>query len=219
MPCFWQKESGNSAAWHITTYYKKRRRDLRLARYDAISVDSFVLHMPHDQSQLTGQVSYVGEDDSEYFRSLYGRRLNNMNHLYSLPADQDEVQVNNKSEFWFMSWLSKTTNWQRSELHHRMMQFVFSGRNYVGPVREALQFGQHRRGQENFLNKLFRPWANDSFQFWISAPVLVSGTFYPCEKNAGYSSIIFKGNKYGRWIPPGRGDRNRLSTSPTKVRT
>lgn len=26
------------------------------------------------------------------------------------------------------------------------MQFVFSGKNYIGPVKEATQFGQHRRG-------------------------------------------------------------------------
>ncbi|THU88391.1 S-adenosyl-L-methionine-dependent methyltransferase [Dendrothele bispora CBS 962.96] len=70
-------------------------------------------------------VFYVGEDDSEFFRSLHGRRFNNLNHTYCLPADQDEVK--------------------RSELHQRMMQFVFSGRNYIGPVKEALQFGQHRR--------------------------------------------------------------------------
>ncbi|KAJ3732232.1 S-adenosyl-L-methionine-dependent methyltransferase [Lentinula guzmanii] len=71
------------------------------------------------------EVSFIGEDDSEYFRRLFDRTFNNLNPRYLLPADEDEVK--------------------RSELHHRMMQFVFQGNNYVGPVKEALQFGQHRR--------------------------------------------------------------------------
>jgi hypothetical protein len=32
-----------------------------------------------------------------------------------------------------------------------MLQFVFSGRNYVGPVKEALQFGQQRRSKSFIL--------------------------------------------------------------------
>ncbi|KAJ3999143.1 S-adenosyl-L-methionine-dependent methyltransferase [Lentinula boryana] len=71
------------------------------------------------------EVSFIGDDDSEYFRRLFDRTFNNLNTRYLLPADEDEVK--------------------RSELHHRMMQFVFQGNNYVGPVKEALQFGQHRR--------------------------------------------------------------------------
>ncbi|ESK94530.1 tam domain methyltransferase [Moniliophthora roreri MCA 2997] len=70
-------------------------------------------------------VSYVGEDDSDYFRILHGRKLNNLNTVYLLPADDDETK--------------------RFEYHHRMIQFVFGGRHYIGPVREALQFGQRRR--------------------------------------------------------------------------
>lgn len=42
-----------------------------------------------------------------------------------LPVDHDEVK--------------------RSELHHRMMQFVFNGKNYVGPVSEVLHGGHQRR--------------------------------------------------------------------------
>ncbi|EAU88498.2 hypothetical protein CC1G_04204 [Coprinopsis cinerea okayama7 len=51
--------------------------------------------------------------------------MSSVSSTYPLPVDDDEVK--------------------RSELHHRMMQFVFSGKNYVGPVKEALQFGQKRR--------------------------------------------------------------------------
>ncbi|KAJ3563113.1 hypothetical protein NP233_g9153 [Leucocoprinus birnbaumii] len=69
--------------------------------------------------------AYVGEDDSDFFRSVYGRKLNVLNTSYLLPADEDEVK--------------------RSELHHRLLQFVFRGHNYIGPVKEALQFGQQRR--------------------------------------------------------------------------
>ncbi|KIY72196.1 S-adenosyl-L-methionine-dependent methyltransferase [Cylindrobasidium torrendii FP15055 ss-10] len=73
----------------------------------------------------TYQDSYVGEDDAPFFRMLHGRRLNALNTTYLLPADDEEVR--------------------RSELHHRALKFVFDGRNYVGPVRQALQFGQKRR--------------------------------------------------------------------------
>ncbi|KAK0240070.1 S-adenosyl-L-methionine-dependent methyltransferase [Armillaria nabsnona] len=71
------------------------------------------------------ELSYVGDDDSEFFRHVHGRSLNTLNTSYLLPSDRDEVQ--------------------RSEYHHRMLKFVFGGQNYVGPVREVLQFGQQRR--------------------------------------------------------------------------
>ncbi|KAG7092527.1 hypothetical protein E1B28_008877 [Marasmius oreades] len=79
--------------------------------------------MPSGSS--ASEISYVGEDDSDFFRNLHGRTINNMNSIYLLPADEDETK--------------------RFGLHQRMMQFVFEGKNYVGPVRETLQFGQHRR--------------------------------------------------------------------------
>ncbi|KAL1747532.1 S-adenosyl-L-methionine-dependent methyltransferase [Schizophyllum fasciatum] len=61
----------------------------------------------------------VGDDDSDFFHRLHGRFLNKMNTTYMLPADDDEVR--------------------RSELHHRMLQFVFHGKNYVGPVNHVLR--------------------------------------------------------------------------------
>ncbi|KAH9484351.1 Secondary metabolism regulator LAE1 [Psilocybe cubensis] len=67
----------------------------------------------------------VGDDEQQFFRTLHARTLNNLNHSYLLPVDHDEIQ--------------------RSDIHHRLLQFVFSGRNYVGPVKEALQFGEQRR--------------------------------------------------------------------------
>ncbi|GLB34900.1 putative methyltransferase [Lyophyllum shimeji] len=70
-------------------------------------------------------VSYLGDDDSEFFRTVHTRSLNTLNSRYMLPVDRDEVK--------------------RSELHHRLLQFVFGGKNYIGPVKQALQFGQQRR--------------------------------------------------------------------------
>ncbi|KAF9501017.1 S-adenosyl-L-methionine-dependent methyltransferase [Pleurotus eryngii] len=65
------------------------------------------------------------DDDSDYFRNVYGRALNSLNERYMLPVDHDEVK--------------------RSELHHRMMQFVFNGKSYIGPVSEVLHGGHQRR--------------------------------------------------------------------------
>jgi hypothetical protein len=37
--------------------------------------------------------AYVGDDDSGFFRTVHGRRLNALNTAYLLPADEDEVKV------------------------------------------------------------------------------------------------------------------------------
>lgn len=71
------------------------------------------------------ELTYVGDDDSEFFRQVHGRSLNTLNTSYLLPSDRDEVK--------------------RSEYHHRMLKFLFGGQNYVGPVKEVLQFGEQRR--------------------------------------------------------------------------
>lgn len=73
------------------------------------------------------QISFVGENDSQYFYQLHGRRFNVLNQRYPLPTDEDEVR--------------------RAELHHRMLQFLFGGKNYVGPVSDVLapKEGQERR--------------------------------------------------------------------------
>ena len=42
---------------------------------------------------VPSEVSYVGEDDSEYFIEIHGRKINSMNLRYMLPADADEVRV------------------------------------------------------------------------------------------------------------------------------
>ncbi|KIJ16935.1 hypothetical protein PAXINDRAFT_168378 [Paxillus involutus ATCC 200175] len=71
------------------------------------------------------QISYVGEDDSQFFKEIHGRKFNALSQRYMLPADEEEVR--------------------RSELQHKMIQFLFGGKNYVGPVKERLT---PREGQE-----------------------------------------------------------------------
>ncbi|KAG9100302.1 hypothetical protein FRC06_004280 [Ceratobasidium sp. 370] len=54
----------------------------------------------------------------DFFRHLHDRQLNCMNTTYMLPADEQEMH--------------------RMELEHRMIKFILGGKNYVGPVAEAL---------------------------------------------------------------------------------
>ncbi|KAG1756702.1 S-adenosyl-L-methionine-dependent methyltransferase [Suillus paluster] len=70
------------------------------------------------------QLTYVGEDDSEFFCQIHGRRFNALSTRYMLPAADEE---------------------ERSELQHKTIQFLFNGKNYVGPVADTLK---PREGQE-----------------------------------------------------------------------
>ncbi|KAG1827210.1 S-adenosyl-L-methionine-dependent methyltransferase [Suillus subaureus] len=71
------------------------------------------------------QLTYVGEDDSQFFCQIHGRRFNTLSSRYMLPADEEEVR--------------------RSELQHKTIQFLFNGKNYVGPVADILK---PKEGQE-----------------------------------------------------------------------
>lgn len=64
-----------------------------------------------------------------------------MNSRYMLPADADEVRVNFHPILILYDFTSEWFFVQRSELHHRMLQFLFAGKNYVGPVKETLDGG------------------------------------------------------------------------------
>ncbi|KAJ7218984.1 S-adenosyl-L-methionine-dependent methyltransferase [Mycena haematopus] len=75
---------------------------------------------PHEDDDC-----YVSIEGIEFFRQMHGRSFNNWNPTYLLPADNDEIQ--------------------RSNLLHRLIQFIFSGRIYVGPTKEVLQFGPYRQ--------------------------------------------------------------------------
>lgn len=76
---------------------------------------------------MSDEDTFVGEDASRYFTQLHGRRRNVLNERYMLPADEDEIR--------------------RYSYHHRILQFVCAGRNYVGPVKEVLTYPgvKHKR--------------------------------------------------------------------------
>ena len=125
--------------------------------HDQIAKELSVIELTviiHDVKPVLLMHQLVLQHDSNlYFRSLHSRTLNTLNKSYLLPVDQDEIKVNHK----YFTFRLTLTHVQRSDIHHRLLQFVFSGRNYIGPVKEALQFGQHRRGrwfrqQSFFLN-------------------------------------------------------------------
>ncbi|KAJ8454848.1 hypothetical protein ONZ45_g19147 [Pleurotus djamor] len=80
---------------------------------------------PYDSADDVDADDHDTDDSASFFRTLHGRSFNTLNTRYLLPADQDELK--------------------RYKLHHRMMQFVFSGKNYVGPVAEVLHGGHQRR--------------------------------------------------------------------------
>ena len=87
------------------------------------------------------QITYVGEDDSQFFTELHGRRFNALSQRYMLPADDEETRVSPSPLPPGPSHAS-----QRSELQHKMLQFLFGGKNYVGPVQQVLvpQEGRER---------------------------------------------------------------------------
>lgn len=39
------------------------------------------------------QITYVGDDDSQFFTELHGRRFNALSRRYMLPADDEENRV------------------------------------------------------------------------------------------------------------------------------
>ncbi|KAF7965826.1 hypothetical protein HWV62_41266 [Athelia sp. TMB] len=79
----------------------------------------------HETGSLDDLESFVGEDDSKYFAEILGRKINTMNQRYMLPADADEIK--------------------RSALHHRVVNWIFAGKNYIGPVKEVLSLNRGRR--------------------------------------------------------------------------
>ncbi|KAJ6502490.1 S-adenosyl-L-methionine-dependent methyltransferase [Mycena sanguinolenta] len=76
---------------------------------------------PHENDED----DYESIEGLDFFRKMHGRRINIMNPTYLLPADNDEIQ--------------------RSNLMHRLIRFIFSGRIYVGPTHKVLQFGPYRQ--------------------------------------------------------------------------
>jgi hypothetical protein len=42
---------------------------------------------------LPPDFSILGDDDTEFFRTVHGRILNTLNPRYMLPADEEEIKV------------------------------------------------------------------------------------------------------------------------------
>jgi methylase of polypeptide subunit release factors len=66
-------------------------------------------------------------DHERFFRIVGGRRCNNLNHRYVMPADEEELR--------------------RFELFHRMVRFVFGNKIYVGPVEKVLSADRDTAGE------------------------------------------------------------------------
>jgi hypothetical protein len=73
-------------------------RDIRTRRsHDASG--TFMQASPSQTPKALCETTYVGEDDTKYFRRTHGRTLNTMNERYMLPVDEDEVQVHSISSY------------------------------------------------------------------------------------------------------------------------
>ncbi|KAF7975583.1 hypothetical protein HWV62_9295 [Athelia sp. TMB] len=70
----------------------------------------------------------IAEDDATFFAKLNNRRMNTLNTRYSLPVDDIEAK--------------------RSKIHHRLINSLLGGRNYVGPVRDILDNPESREAQK-----------------------------------------------------------------------
>jgi hypothetical protein len=94
-------------------------------------------------------VDITPHDHERFFRIVSGRRCNNLNHRYMMPADKDELRVRVRpAGFGRMTTLLDLSSirprgtcvpiYQRFELFHRMIRFVFGNKIYVGPVEKVL---------------------------------------------------------------------------------
>ncbi|KAJ1309761.1 hypothetical protein OPQ81_006527 [Rhizoctonia solani] len=73
---------------------------------------------PRPPSPTSSTSTVTSSRTPDFFRQLHDRQLNCMNTTYMLPADEQEMK--------------------RMDIEHRMMKFIMGGKNYVGPVVDAL---------------------------------------------------------------------------------
>ncbi|CCO27983.1 Transcription factor SPT8 [Rhizoctonia solani AG-1 IB] len=73
---------------------------------------------PRPPSPTSSTSTVTSSRTPDFFRQLHDRQLNCMNTTYMLPADEQEMK--------------------RMDIEHRMMKFIMGGKNYVGPVADAL---------------------------------------------------------------------------------
>ncbi|QRV85962.1 methyltransferase domain protein [Ceratobasidium sp. AG-Ba] len=88
------------------------------------------MHDSRPPSPASSTSTVTSSRTPDFFRYLHDRELNCMNTTYMLPADEQEMK--------------------RMELEHRMMKFILGGKNYVGPIAEALT--QERGVQRRVLD-------------------------------------------------------------------
>jgi hypothetical protein len=91
------------------------------------------------------------QDHDRFFRFVGGRRCNNLNPSYVMPADEDELRVrclriNDNVDACDDE--IKSTRPQRFELFHRMIRFVFGNKIYVGPVEKVLSPDRDTGGEK-----------------------------------------------------------------------
>ncbi|KAK7020569.1 secondary metabolism regulator LAE1 [Favolaschia claudopus] len=86
---------------------------------DAALSQAHLMSKPHEDDEC-----YTSIQGLELFRRVHGRTLGTMNPTYLLPVDEEEIK--------------------RAHLMHRLVKFILSGRIYVGPTKEVLQFGPYR---------------------------------------------------------------------------
>ncbi len=98
-------------------------------------------------------------DHEQFFRVVGGRRCNNLNHRYVMPADEDELRVRRRVLFALRSDDDGLIDdailardyypmSQRFELFHRMIRFVFGSKIYVGPVEKVLSPDRDAGGEK-----------------------------------------------------------------------
>ncbi|CAE6414568.1 unnamed protein product [Rhizoctonia solani] len=73
---------------------------------------------PRPPSPTSSTSTVTSSRTPDFFRQLHDRQLNCMNTTYMLPADEQEMK--------------------RMDIEHRMMKFIMGGKNYIGPVADAL---------------------------------------------------------------------------------
>ena len=96
-------------------------------------------------------VDLTPRDHDRFFRVVGGRQCNNLNHRYVMPADEDELRVSRMScsplrplacpdddDLSMAKSGSRERFFQRFELFHRMIRFVFGNKIHVGPVEKVL---------------------------------------------------------------------------------
>jgi len=86
------------------------------------------LHAPHDADETDEILTPARR--KQFFTMAHGRKVSAVSDHYTLPVDEEEIN--------------------RMSIEHRMLRFVYGGKNYVGPVNDVL--APSRRRQRRVLD-------------------------------------------------------------------